>query len=164
MEEVHCQLTGNQEELTADYASSIPLEALSDAGGEDIRLAFERTLEAGRDRELALGSSQWGPHRDDVRLMLGGMETATYSSRGQARTVAIALRLAEGMLLEKERRESPILLLDDVLSELDPTLDAIVCWSTYPEASRPSSPPRTWSAWARASLAAPPSFGWKTAP
>ena len=121
MEEVHCQLTGNQEELTADYASSIPLDALNDAGGEDIRLAFERTLEAGRDRELALGSSQWGPHRDDVRLLLGGMEAATYSSRGQARTVAIALRLAEGMLLEKERRESPILLLDDVLSELDPS-------------------------------------------
>ena len=163
MEEVHCQLTGNQEELTADYASSIPLDALNDAGVEDIRLAFERTLEAGRDRELALGSSQWGPHRDDVRLMLGGMETATYSSRGQARTVAIALRLAEGMLLEKERRESLFSSLTTCYRSWTP-LDAIVCWSTYPEASRPSSPPRTWSVWARASLAAPPSFGWRTVP
>ena len=118
MEEVHCELTGNEDELTADYAASIPLEA---AGEEDIRLSFERTLEAGRDREVALGSSQWGPHRDDVRLLIRGMEAATYSSRGQARTVALALRLAEGMLLERERRESPILLLDDVLSELDPS-------------------------------------------
>ena len=118
MEEVHCELTGNEDELTADYASSIPLEA---AGEEDVRLSFERTLEAGRDREVALGSSQWGPHRDDVRLLIRGMEAATYSSRGQARTVALALRLAEGMLLERERRESPILLLDDVLSELDPS-------------------------------------------
>ena len=47
------------------------------------------------------------------------MEAANYSSRGQSRTVALTLRLAEGMLLERERRESPILLLDDVLSELD---------------------------------------------
>lgn len=47
------------------------------------------------------------------------MEAATYSSRGRARTVALTLRLAEGTLLERERRESPILLLDDVLSELD---------------------------------------------
>ena len=118
MEEVHCQLTGNDEELAAEYASNIAPEG---GGEEDIRLSFERTLEAGRDRELALGSSQWGPHRDDVRLLLRGMDAATYSSRGQARTIAIALRLAEGMLLEKERRESPILLLDDVLSELDPS-------------------------------------------
>ena len=118
MEEAHCQLTGNRDELTADYASSIPLEG---AGQEEIRHSFERTLETGRDREMALGSSQWGPHRDDLRLLLSGMEASTYSSRGQARTITIALRLAEGMLLEKERRESPILLLDDVLSELDPS-------------------------------------------
>ena len=118
MEDVHRQLTGNDEELAADYASSIPLDGVDDG---EIRHAFEGALEAGREREVSLGSSQWGPHRDDVRLLIRGMEAATYSSRGQARTVAITLRLAEGMLLERERRESPILLLDDVLSELDPS-------------------------------------------
>lgn len=116
MEDLHRQLTGNDEELSADYASSIPLEDIED---EDISRAFQGALEEGRDREVSLGASQCGPHRDDVRLLLRGMEAATYSSRGQARTVALTLRLAEGTLLERERRESPILLLDDVLSELD---------------------------------------------
>ena len=118
MEEVHRQLTGNDEELTADYASNLPLDGVED---EDISRVFEGELEATRDREVSLGSSQVGPHRDDVRLLLRGMDAATYSSRGQARTVALTLRLAEGMLLERERRESPVLLLDDVLSELDPS-------------------------------------------
>ena len=49
------------------------------------------------------------------------MEAAAYASRGQARTLALTLKLAEGMLLERERGESPVLLLDDVLSELDPS-------------------------------------------
>jgi DNA replication and repair protein RecF len=114
--ELHCELTEAQEELTVDYVPSIPQEGMEK---EDIHRSFERTLEDGREREVALGTSQWGPHRDDLRLMVGGMEAANYASRGQARTLAVTLKLAEGTLLERERGEPPILLLDDVLSELD---------------------------------------------
>ena len=114
--ELHCELTESQEELSMVYVPSIPLESVD---VEDIHRSFERTLEEGQGKELALGSSQWGPHRDDLRLMVGGMEAANYASRGQARTLAVTLKLAEGTLLERERGESPILLLDDVLSELD---------------------------------------------
>ena len=99
-----------------DYVPSFPLDGVEK---EDIQHSFERTLEDGMGRDLALGASQWGPHRDDLRLMVGGMEAAHYASRGQARTLALTLKLAEGTLLERERGESPILLLDDVLSELD---------------------------------------------
>ena len=77
-----------------EYVPSIPL---GNVDREDIHRSFERALEEGRERELALGSSQWGPHRDDLRLMVGGMEAASYASRGQARTLAITLKLAEGM-------------------------------------------------------------------
>ncbi|MDA0988856.1 MAG: DNA replication/repair protein RecF [Chloroflexi bacterium] len=113
---LHSELTESQEELTMDYVPGVPLEGLE---REDIQRSFERAMEEGRGREVALGASQWGPHRDDLRLMVGGMEAASYASRGQARTLALTLKLAEGTLLERERGESPILLLDDVLSELD---------------------------------------------
>ena len=114
--ELHRELTEAQEELSVDYVRSIPLENVE---REDIHRSFERVLEEGRERDVAMGSTQWGPHRDDLRLMVGGMEAASYASRGQARTLALTLKLAEGTLLERERGESPILLLDDVLSELD---------------------------------------------
>ena len=114
--DLHRELTEAQEEINMDYVPGIPLEGVEK---EDIHRSFERTLEEGQERDLALGSSQWGPHRDDVRLMVGGMEAANYASRGQARTLALTLKLAEGALLERERGEPPILLLDDVLSELD---------------------------------------------
>ena len=114
--ELHSELTEAQEELTMDYVPSLPLEGVDK---EDIQRSFEGIIEEGRERELALGTSQWGPHRDDLRLTVGGMEATNYASRGQARTLAVTLKLAEGALLERERGESPILLLDDVLSELD---------------------------------------------
>ena len=114
--DLHRELTEAQEELTMDYVPSLPLAGVEK---EDIQRSFERVMEEGRGKELALGVSQWGPHRDDLRLTVGGMEAATYASRGQARTLAVTLKLAEGTLLERERGESPILLLDDVLSELD---------------------------------------------
>ena len=114
--DLYSQLTEGQEELSVDYVPSIPTDG---DDKEDVHRAFVRALEDGVGREIALGSSQWGPHRDDVRLKVGEMEAATYVSRGQARTLAITLKLAEGTMLKREHGESPILLLDDVLSELD---------------------------------------------
>ncbi|MBI2856613.1 MAG: DNA replication/repair protein RecF [Chloroflexi bacterium] len=114
--ELYCQLTEASEEMAMDYVPSVPLDGEE---GKDAHHAFARILEEGLGREMALGSSQWGPHRDDVHLKIGEMEAATYVSRGQARTLALTLKLAEGALLERERGESPVLLLDDVLSELD---------------------------------------------
>ncbi|MBI4336975.1 MAG: DNA replication/repair protein RecF [Chloroflexi bacterium] len=81
--------------------------------------ALRERLEAGRHREIAFGQTLVGPHRDELAFSLGDMDVGTYGSRGQARLVALALRLAEACLLTHERGESPILLLDDVLSELD---------------------------------------------
>ena len=60
-----------------------------------------------------------GPHRDDLEINLNGMPAGTYSSRGQARSIALGLRLAEAVFLKERRGDEPVLLLDDVLSELD---------------------------------------------
>lgn len=77
-------------------------------------------LEAVRRREIAQGANVLGPHRDDLGFIAGGVDLATYGSRGQQRTVALALKLAELEYIEAETGEQPVLLLDDVLSELDP--------------------------------------------
>ncbi len=77
-------------------------------------------LEAVRRREIAQGANVIGPHRDDLGFIAGGVDLAIYGSRGQQRTVALALKLAELEYIEAETGEQPALLLDDVLSELDP--------------------------------------------
>ncbi len=100
--------------LTVEYAPTAPRAepaALADA--------LRTALRDSHRRERALGMTVAGPHRDDLRLLLGGVELARHASRGQARLVALALRLAEGRLLAQRRGEPPLLLLDDVLSELD---------------------------------------------
>ena len=79
-----------------------------------------------REREIALGMTVVGPHRDDLGLEVAGVDMSVYASRGQARTAALALRLGEARCLERRRGEQPVLLLDDVLSELDPRMRRLV--------------------------------------
>ena len=99
------------------------------AGDEELSVAFQPSVPVGdlagalasqRQAEIKAGMTLVGPHRDDLAVAVDGMPAAAYASRGQARTIALALRLAEAVFLREERREEPVLLLDDVLSELDP--------------------------------------------
>jgi DNA replication and repair protein RecF len=78
-------------------------------------------LRASRAEERARGTTVVGPHRSDLRLDLGGHSAQAYASRGEARTVALALRVAEFRLLEQRHEETPVLLLDDFSAELDPS-------------------------------------------
>ena len=73
-----------------------------------------------RRREIAAGTTLVGPHRDDMAVRLGGRSAAAYGSRAQLRSAALAMRLAEADRLWAQTGERPLLLLDDVLSELDP--------------------------------------------
>ncbi len=76
-------------------------------------------LRATRSRDIASGTSLLGPHRDDVGFSVAGRDLRLYGSRGQQRTAALALKLAEVRMMHTETGESPLLLLDDVMSELD---------------------------------------------
>ena len=120
--ERHAELTGGAEDLTMEYRPSVPcpgaLVGAENSEGE-IENTFVAALQVSRRRELAQGSTVVGPHRDDFRLQVGGVDMRTYASRGQARTLALTLRLAEAAYVESARDESPIVLLDDVLSEMD---------------------------------------------
>ncbi len=132
-------LTGGIEELSLRYEHTVgggdPMGAieadLSDPAlewrldapesGAIARLEQElaEALQRGQREEIARGVTLTGPHRDDVRFIINGFDATTYGSRGQQRTAALALKLAEVALMQHQVGEMPVLLLDDVLSELD---------------------------------------------
>ncbi len=86
---------------------------------EEIQEGFAKQLRAMRAREIAAGTSLVGPHRDDMAFTVDGYDLRAFGSRGQQRTAALALKLAELDLMREETGDSPLLLLDDVMSELD---------------------------------------------
>jgi DNA replication and repair protein RecF len=96
-----------------------PAEGAGPAPLEQVVAAYRRRIHAVREKELWNGASLVGPHRDDLRVELGGREVATHASRGQQRTIILALKLAETDLLGSGGAPTPIVLLDDVFSELD---------------------------------------------
>ena len=108
------ELTGGAEELRLEYLPSVDVGGDSDDNADD----FIKRLEGLREREVRLGSTALGPHRDDFRLLANGVDMGVYSSRGQARTLALTLRLSEAQYLSAFKGE-PLVLLDDILSELD---------------------------------------------
>ncbi|MDD3825897.1 MAG: DNA replication/repair protein RecF [Anaerolineae bacterium] len=112
--EVHAELTDGAERLRLDYLPSLDLE-----NGETVAQAFVAQLRSLRTREIAAGVTLVGPHRDDMAFLIDGVNAGTYASRGQQRTTALALKLAEVALMSRATGERPVLLLDDVLSELD---------------------------------------------
>jgi len=110
-------LSDDGESLRLAYRPGV--QAPTEHGEEEFGDALITALVANRPRELAQGHTVSGPHRDDAVVMLGGIPAGPYASRGQSRTAVLALKLAEASILREERDDEPILLLDDVLSELD---------------------------------------------
>jgi DNA replication and repair protein RecF len=118
----YLDLGGGDEALGIAYKSSAHGAVVETTPSvEEITVAFEARQAELQSREILLGVSLVGPHRDDVVLQLGGHDLGAFGSRGQQRSVALALKLAEAEHLFRQTGELPILLLDDVLSELDTT-------------------------------------------
>ena len=119
----HAALTEGQEELALVYQPQLggAVDGLQAASfsQDELNAAFAQVVARWGEREIAAGVSLLGPHRDDLLFQLNGISAAIFASRAQQRTVALALRLAEARYLLERRGESPVLLLDDVLSELD---------------------------------------------
>jgi DNA replication and repair protein RecF len=96
------------------------------AAGERLEIAYlgppENLAEAVNNslaEDLRRGTTSIGPHRDDLRIVIDGHEARSYSSQGQQRTAVVSLKLAEAAVIHRRTGERPVLLLDDVLSELD---------------------------------------------
>ncbi len=105
--EIHKRLSGGREELNLQYEPNVKAEN------------FEDKLKKSLDRDLYLKMTHVGPHRDDLCFLLGQIDIRKYGSQGQQRTAALSCKLAEIDLVKSVIKENPILLLDDVLSELD---------------------------------------------
>lgn len=116
---IHSELTGQGESLELVYRPSVSIDA--DDSLEGLGEKLRAALDEQRTREIAQGVTISGPHRDDLQLLIDGVDVGVYASRGQSRTATLAMRLAEAQHLADRRGQRPILLLDDVLSELDST-------------------------------------------
>ncbi len=103
------------QQATLELAESDPLEPLT----ATVRKAYSAKLDARRSRELAAGMTLYGPHRDDLRFLANRRDLRTYGSRGQQRSAALSLKLAEVQAMTDATGRAPLLLLDDVMSELD---------------------------------------------
>lgn len=114
----HAWIGGAEGDLELHYAPNVPFEAATPGGAE---AAFRARLAAQRAAEALRKSALVGPHRDDLEFRLDGKALAAFGSQGQQRTAVLALKVAEYALMSLRGGEAPILLLDDVLSELDRT-------------------------------------------
>jgi DNA replication and repair protein RecF len=103
------------------YSDSLKGHAGGARGPDELSEAFRRRMEDVRQKEVWHGVSLVGPQRDDLRVELAGRDVAAHASRGQQRTIILALKLAETDLLGEGEAPTPLVLLDDVFSELDAT-------------------------------------------
>ncbi|WP_206881826.1 DNA replication/repair protein RecF [Alicyclobacillus mali (ex Roth et al. 2021)] len=115
---IYSDIASGRETFSLAYRSSV--SGLAEGMTvEEMGAFIERALERSRAQDLRFGTTSVGPHRDDILLFLDGREVHAAASQGQQRTIALSLRLAEIDFMHEELGEYPVLLLDDVLSELD---------------------------------------------
>lgn len=104
---IHKKLSGDKEEIIIAYDPNISIDL------------YEKKLKQNRERDIKLKMTSTGPHRDDIGFYFGDIDIRRFGSQGQQRTAALSLKLSEIELVKKMTGDIPILLLDDVLSELD---------------------------------------------
>ncbi len=105
--DIHKKLSGDREELVVNYEPNVLIED------------YERSLLVSQEKDIKLKQTTVGPHRDDFSFLVGDIDIRKFGSQGQQRTAALSLKLSEIELVKKMTNDNPVLLLDDVLSELD---------------------------------------------
>lgn len=114
---IHQNLTNGREELSLFYKNQI---GISDGDTLDnIKNKYREKLSQNRDDDIYKKNTKYGPHRDDVEIFINDIDARSFGSQGQQRTASISLKLSELELIKKEVGEYPILILDDIFSELD---------------------------------------------
>ena len=116
-QELHQSITQGRENLTFEYSSAV--KDASTLTEVELSEALVDLYRQNQSKEIFQGTTLYGPHRDDVRFLINHKNVQTYGSQGQQRTTALSVKLAEIDLMKNQTGEYPILLLDDVLSELD---------------------------------------------
>ena len=104
---IHNKLSGGKEEIIVKYEPDVSIEE------------FENKMRENQEKDIRYKMTQSGPHRDDFSFIVNGIDIRKFGSQGQQRTAALSLKLSEIELVKKMTKDTPVLLLDDVLSELD---------------------------------------------
>ena len=112
---IHRHISGGAEDLRVAYAPNVT----ADGSMPEIESGFREALQKRRKRETLQGMTLAGPHRDSLSFSVNGTDVTRFGSRGQQQTVVLSLKLAEAKHMQAEVRDYPIILLDDVFSELD---------------------------------------------
>ncbi len=107
IQEIHSKLSGGKEKLSVIYEPDVSIDH------------FEKKMRENQEKDIHSKMTQEGPHRDDFTFIINGIDIRRFGSQGQQRTAALSLKLSEIELVKKTTKDTPVLLLDDVLSELD---------------------------------------------
>ncbi len=113
--DIHHFITNGKEELKVTY------QGVTGGNVEEIKAKLQKGLIDNLHKDYDLGYTTLGPHRDDLKVIINDIDIRSFGSQGQQRLATLSLKLAELDLFKQERNETPVLLLDDVLSELDDT-------------------------------------------
>lgn len=116
-QELHLSITQGQETLSFEYESK--LKDISGRSETELQQLMYQQLTEQAEKEIFQGTTLVGPHRDDLKFLINGKNVQVYGSQGQQRTTALSVKLAEIDVMKAQTGEYPLLLLDDVLSELD---------------------------------------------
>jgi len=113
--EIGLKISDGKEEISFEYKSDI----LVGGDKEEIKKEYLNILTASTDREKIVGTSLYGPQRDDIIIKINGQPTRGFASQGQQRSIVLSMKLAEGEVIRDMFGEYPVFLLDEMLSELD---------------------------------------------
>ena len=113
---INKELSGGKEELLLEYRPSFYIK---DYNLNNIQFIYGKTIEEGRPKDIRRGNTNWGPHRDELNFSIKGKELRNFGSQGQQRSALLSVKLAETVFIKEETGTTPVLLLDDVFSELD---------------------------------------------
>lgn len=115
------EMTGAKEKTEMIYHGSAGLEGDEYLDADKVKERYIALLGGSHEREISAGATLWGVHKDDADIKINGKSARIYASQGQQRSLALALKLAEGEICKEEFGDYPVFLFDDVLSELDET-------------------------------------------
>lgn len=113
----HFGISGDKEELGIDYISTCGARDTDTT--EEIESKLKAAYEDSREEDIRMGYTSAGPHRDDLEITINGLSARRFASQGQQRSAVLSLKLSEAEMLSDKHEEKPVILLDDVLSELD---------------------------------------------
>ncbi len=116
---IYSEISNCKENLSIFYLPSFSKNIISDASISDIKEILKTRFEKAKNSDLKTGSTSVGPHKDELEIFIDDKHVRHFGSQGQQRSAALSLKLAEAAVLEEKIGEPPVILLDDVMSELD---------------------------------------------